>query len=62
MTDTLTRITDGISLERMQEISAECHAWELVLMLMAAVAGDPHWRHDAQQLLRKIHAGELHAP
>jgi hypothetical protein len=58
----IDRIMDGVSLERAQEISAECHAWELVQRLMAAVAGDAHWRHDAQQLLRKIHAGELHEP
>jgi len=51
-----------ISLERLQEISAECWSWELVTALMAALAGAPHWRSEAQALLRKIAAGELPPP
>ena len=44
--------------ERMQEMTAEAYAWELVEALKAAIAGLSHWRLDAQALLRKIDAGE----
>ncbi|HEY6255093.1 MAG TPA: hypothetical protein VIY51_04795, partial [Xanthobacteraceae bacterium] len=49
----------GEAHERLQEISAEAYAWELVLALHAAVDGDAHWRIDAKALLRKIDNGEL---
>jgi hypothetical protein len=53
---------DDVSLERLQEISAEAHAWELVQMLKDALADAPRWRRDAQRLLRDIDAGSLPAP
>ena len=49
-------------LERMQAIAAECRAWELVEALMSAVAGDPHWRSEAQALLRKIYDADVPEP
>ena len=55
-------IVRALSLERLQEISAETHAWELVEALKAAVAGAPHWRHEAQLLLRAIAAGSIPEP
>jgi hypothetical protein len=48
--------------DRLQEISAEAHAWELVLALQAALAGDSHWRHEAQLLLTAIQRGSLPEP
>jgi hypothetical protein len=48
-----------ISRERLQRVSADLHSWELTQALMSAVAGDPHWRRDAQALLRRIAAGSL---
>jgi hypothetical protein len=58
MTDAL----DAISIEKRQEVSAEMHTWELLECLKSAVAGLPHWRSEAQALLRKIDAGELPEP
>ena len=40
-------------------IVAELRAQELLDALAAAVAGDPHWRMQAQALLRSIDAGEI---
>jgi hypothetical protein len=40
-------------------IVAEMRAAELLGALSAAVAGDPHWRMQAQALLRSIAAGEV---
>jgi hypothetical protein len=34
-------------------------ARDLVEALKSALAGAPHWRFEAQELLRKIHAGIL---
>jgi hypothetical protein len=58
MTDAL----DAITIEKRQEVSAEAFSWELLECLKSAVAGLPHWRAEAQALLRKIHAGELPEP
>jgi uncharacterized SAM-dependent methyltransferase len=41
------------------EIAAELRAMELVEVLKAALAGAPHWRREAQQLLKAIAAGSL---
>jgi hypothetical protein len=62
MTDAIDRIYDGITIERRQELSAEAHAWELVECLKSAVAGLPHWRHEAQLLLKTINVGSLPEP
>lgn len=47
---------------RVQLIEAETRAglrsWELVEALQAAIAGDSHWRSEAQQLLREIWRGK----
>jgi hypothetical protein len=52
-------ITDiPLNLDR-QEVAAELRAMELVEALKSAVAGDPHWRREAQALLRCIAAGSL---
>ena len=40
-------------------VIAEMRAAELLDALAAAVAGDPHWRMQAQALLRSIDAGEI---
>ena len=48
--------------ERMAHVAAECRAWELVEMLQSAIAGDPHWRHEAQELLRLIDDGDVPEP
>ena len=40
-------------------VIAEMRAAELLDALAAAVAGDPHWRMQAQALLRSIDAGEV---
>jgi len=52
----------NVSHERLQEIAAECWSWELVIALMSALAGAPHWRSEAQELLRKISQGTLPEP
>lgn len=70
MTDTLdhvagrTRVAGACSddTDRTQEIAAEAWAWELVIALQDALIGASHWRHGAQELLRKISRGELPAP
>jgi hypothetical protein len=63
MTEVYCRITsDADTHERLQEIAAEGWAWELVEALKSAVAGAPHWRSEAQALLRRIDAGELPEP
>lgn len=48
--------------ERMQHIAAECRAWELVEALQSAIAGDHHWRREAQELLRKIDDADVPEP
>ena len=40
-------------------VIAEMRAAELLDALAAAVAGDAHWRMQAQALLRSIDAGEV---
>lgn len=50
------------ALDRLQEIAAEAWAWELVIALRNAIDGQPHWRAEAQHLLRLIDAAELPEP
>ncbi|HEY6254504.1 MAG TPA: hypothetical protein VIY51_01800 [Xanthobacteraceae bacterium] len=52
----------GEAHERLQEITAETMAWELVLALQAAVDGAAHWRIDAKALLDKIDECQLPEP
>jgi hypothetical protein len=49
---------DISDLATVQNTAAEVRAWELVQALMSALAGEPHWRRDAQELLRQICAGD----
>jgi hypothetical protein len=63
--DALDRVAErmaAISREQLQEISASAYGWESALLLMAALANDPGWRHDAQLHLQKIAAGSLPEP
>jgi hypothetical protein len=46
-------------LDRIQRVCAEVRAAELVDALMSAIAGDPHWRRQAQTLLMRISLGDL---
>jgi hypothetical protein len=55
-------IVRHIASDRLMEVSAEAHAWELVIALRNAIAGDHHWRHEAQLLLKAIAAGSLPEP
>ena len=45
--------------QTLRRISAELHAHDLVEALKAAIAGAPHWRWEAQELLRRIAEGIL---
>jgi hypothetical protein len=54
--------TDLIRSDKLYEIIAEHHAVPLLEALKAAVAGAPHWRVDAQKLLRAINAFEIQEP
>jgi hypothetical protein len=47
---------------RKQHIAAEMRAWELVQALKGALGGAPHWRSEAQGLLRQIAAGHVPEP
>jgi hypothetical protein len=49
-------------MERVTAVVAECHAAELLEALKSAVAGAPHWRSEAQALLRKIASGIMPEP
>jgi hypothetical protein len=52
-----SRVSGGTHIaeaEREPKIVAEHYAWELFEALKAAVAGAPHWRPEAQALLRKM--------
>lgn len=55
-------IVRAVPSDRLIEVSAEAHAWELVICLRNAVAGDTQWRHEAQLLLKAIAAGSLPEP
>lgn len=44
---------------RVRRIVAEARAWEMVECLKDAVAGKPHWRWHAKQILEAIDCGEL---
>lgn len=46
----------------LQRVTAEQRAEELVEALKAAIAGAPHWRAEAQALLRLIDGGVLPEP
>ena len=48
--------------QTLRRISAELHAHDLVEALKAALAGAPHWRWEATQLLARIDAGEPKEP
>ena len=45
--------------ERVSRVVAEARALELVEALANAIMGAPHWRTEAQALLRAIAAGSL---
>ena len=55
-------IDTDADLDRIQHIAAEHRAWELVEALKAALAGDSHWRHRAQDLLALIANCDLPEP
>jgi hypothetical protein len=59
MTDEHTETTERT---RISEIACEMRSKQLLETLKDAVAGAPHWRHAAQDLLRAIAAGEPPEP
>lgn len=48
--------------EQMQRITAEALAWEFVENGLAILADDPEARHELQELLRRVFAGEYPEP
>ena len=53
-------IDDAVARQlRVQAVAAEWRAAELLECLKAAVAGAPHWRTEAQALLRLVDSGTL---
>lgn len=45
--------------KRISEVCADLRSADLVRALRHAVAGAPHWRHEATILLQMIDAGEV---
>ena len=44
-----------VTIDLLEEV-VDSYSWELLEALKCALAGAPHWRSEAQELLRKISA------
>jgi hypothetical protein len=54
----ISEYTEATDRARCSVLAREMLSKQLLEALKAALAGAPHWRFEAQQLLRQIDAGE----